>query len=180
MKLVIIESPFKGDVERNKRYLRSCIRDCINRGESPYASHRMLTDALDDNDPIERTLGIEAGLAWRNVTQPVFRNGARIHGISTMVHHVFYVDLGISDGMAFAETRYSNEGIPYEERTLPPNDPFFTAPIRPPELTEEELTMLSVCAPNLACIIEREPPRAEGETRKRAREELASLLRGIR
>ena len=65
MKLVVIESPYAGDVERNLRYLDACIRDCIGRGESPYASHKILTTALDDNDPEQRKLGIAAGLAWR-------------------------------------------------------------------------------------------------------------------
>lgn len=184
MKLVIIESPYKGnnwnDLERNKLYLRSCIRDCINRNESPYASHRMLTDALDDRNPVERVAGIQAGLAWRHVRQPVFDGAPDGYVLKyNLVCHVFYIDLGHSEGMLLSKAKYEEEGVLYEERTLPPDDPFFTAPVRPPELTEEELTMLSVCAPNLACIIEREPPRAEGETRKSAREELASLLRGV-
>jgi len=64
---VIIESPYAGDVKENLRYLRACMRDCIMRGESPYASHALLTQVgvLDDNVPKERGLGIEAGFAWR-------------------------------------------------------------------------------------------------------------------
>lgn len=61
---VIIESPYAGDVERNKKYLQRCIRFCLRNGESPYASHQMLTEALDDNDPIQRHAGIAAGFAW--------------------------------------------------------------------------------------------------------------------
>jgi hypothetical protein len=87
MRLVIIESPFGAPtaelVERNKRYLRACIRDALKRGESPYASHRMLTDALDDGDPEERKLGIAAGFAWRAMADVT----------------VVYTDLGISFGM---------------------------------------------------------------------------------
>jgi hypothetical protein len=186
LKLVIIESPYKGDnwkdLERNKRYLRSCIRDCINRGESPYASHRMLTDALDDRIPEERALGIRAGLAWRYVQQPVFDDDTD-HSIGilkyNLVRHVFYVDLGMSPGMLGAKGQYLHDGLPYEERTLPANDPFFESENRSPELTEDELTMLSVFAPNLACVIEREPPTEREGTRKLAREELAWLLRGM-
>lgn len=43
MRLVIIESPFAGDVVRNLRYLRACMRDCLRRGEAPYASHALYT-----------------------------------------------------------------------------------------------------------------------------------------
>ena len=128
MKLVIIESPYKGktpeDLERNKRYLRSCIRDCINRGESPYASHRMLTDALDDNDPVERTLGIEAGLAWRNAFRLAWRDDTP-NRVFHRVTPIFYLDLGWSNGMECARKLYVLERITYEERKLPADDPFF-------------------------------------------------------
>jgi hypothetical protein len=120
MKLVIIESPYAGDVARNLRYLRSCIRDCIKRGESPYASHRMLTDALDDNDPEERELGIKAGLAWREAMY-VTASGNLIN-----VLPVFYVDLGNSGGMRRAREKYDQEFVSCEERTLPEDDPFFS------------------------------------------------------
>ena len=39
MKLVIVESPFAGDTERNIRYARACLADCLRRGEAPFASH---------------------------------------------------------------------------------------------------------------------------------------------
>lgn len=39
MKLVILESPYAGDVCRNVDYARQCLRDCLLRGESPIASH---------------------------------------------------------------------------------------------------------------------------------------------
>lgn len=119
MKLVIIESPYKGNVPRNTRYLRSCIRDCINREESPYASHRMLTDALDDDNNIERAIGIAAGLAWRHARW--FDSGGILHRVAP----VFYVDLGWSDGMKYARKQYDAEAVPYFERKLPEDDPFF-------------------------------------------------------
>jgi hypothetical protein len=93
MKLVIIESPYKGNVPRNKLYLRACIRDCIMRGESPYASHRMLTDALDDDDPREREIGIKAGLAWRNAQTPLLSQDGRIIGYLPVLP-IFYIDMG--------------------------------------------------------------------------------------
>lgn len=118
MKLVIIESPYKGDVERNLRYLRSCIRDCIRRGESPYASHRMLTDALDDNAE-GRELGIRAGLAWRRVMWIDEKGELQV------VLPIFYVDLGWSDGMREAGELYEKENISCELRSLPSDDSFF-------------------------------------------------------
>lgn len=80
---VAIESPFAGDVERNKKYLARCVADCLKRGESPYASHAFFTQFLDDNVLEERNLGIQAGFAW-SLQADCF---------------VFYCDYGISSGM---------------------------------------------------------------------------------
>lgn len=95
MKRVIIESPYAGqgntpeerqaDVERNLRYLRACLADCLRRGEAPYASHGLYTQpgVLDDTKPEDRELGIKAGFAWRSLADAT----------------VIYTDLGMSGGM---------------------------------------------------------------------------------
>jgi len=43
MKRVIVESPYTGDIEKEKniKYVKACIRDCLLKGESPYASHAL-------------------------------------------------------------------------------------------------------------------------------------------
>lgn len=95
-KPVIIESPFKGWVSLNKAYLQACIRDTLNRGETPYASHQMLTDALDDGNPEERELGISAGLDLRTIL---------LRDKETIV--AYYTDLGWSSGMKRALAAHS-------------------------------------------------------------------------
>jgi len=101
---VIIESPYAGDVEANLAYLDRCILDCLARGQTPYASHKMLTTALDDNDPDQRKQGIDAGLAMRR----------------HFPLRAFYVDRGWSRGMEAAKVLYDEEGLPYEIRNLEP------------------------------------------------------------
>lgn len=103
-KCVIVESPYAGDVEGNLRYLRECMRDCILRGESPYASHGLLTQegVLRDGVPEERALGISAGFAWRSRADLV----------------VFYADLGISKGMQLAMDELDSAGASYEVRRI--------------------------------------------------------------
>lgn len=103
-RLVILESPYAGDVERNVAYARACLRDSLLRGESPVASHLLLTQpgVLNDEIPAERTLGIDAGLAWREVA----------HG------SVVYCDLGITSGMEYGIRRALESGVPVEYRTL--------------------------------------------------------------
>ena len=34
MRLVILESPYAGDIERNVAYARACLRDSLLRGEA--------------------------------------------------------------------------------------------------------------------------------------------------
>jgi len=105
MKLVIVESPFAGEVERNLAYARAAIADCFKRGEYPFASHLLYTQegVLDDADPRQRRLGIEAGLAW----------GSRAHLTAV------YTDFGISRGMQKGIVRAESEGRPVEYRTVP-------------------------------------------------------------
>jgi len=83
---VILESPYAGDVKRNLEYARLCVKDSLLRGESPLASHLLYTQMLDDDIPKERKLGIDAGLAWKEVADK----------------HVFYIDYGMSPGMEYA------------------------------------------------------------------------------
>ena len=85
MDLVIIESPYAGDVERHTRYVRAAMADCIARGEAPYASHALYTQpgVLRDDIDTERSLGIAAGFEWASVA--AFR--------------AVYTDCGISRGM---------------------------------------------------------------------------------
>ena len=102
MRLVILESPYAGDVEANVSYARACMHDCLLRGESPIASHLLYTQpgVLDDLVPDERALGIAAGLAWRPVAH----------------YSVFYAGRGWSRGMLAALQSARDEGRPYVVR----------------------------------------------------------------
>lgn len=104
MRLVILESPYAGDVEANVAYARACMADCLRRGEAPLASHLLYTQpgVLDDDQPEERALGIAAGLAWGRCADAT----------------VVYVDRGISTGMAEGMRRADAEGRPVEQRSL--------------------------------------------------------------
>ncbi|MCW5720753.1 MAG: hypothetical protein KIS86_06385 [Devosia sp.] len=104
MRLVIVESPFAGDVEANIEYARACVRDSLARGEAPIASHLLYTQpgVLDDDIPSERQWGIDAGLAWRAVASA----------------SVVYTDRGISKGMESGIAAARAAGNPVEFRSL--------------------------------------------------------------
>lgn len=106
MRLVVVESPFAGDVERNLRYLNAAMKDCLERGEAPYASHGLYPleagGPLDDQDPQEREWGIQAGFQWRQVADAT----------------VVYTDFGISRGMQYGIDDAEERGVPVEYRAL--------------------------------------------------------------
>lgn len=106
--LVVVESPWRGDSpgqsRRNAKYARDAIRDCLTRREVPFASHVLYagSGALDDNDPEERQLGMDAG--W------------------CMYAHADYVvvydDFGVSPGMQEGIKRARTAGLHVEYRKL--------------------------------------------------------------
>jgi hypothetical protein len=89
MKTVIIESPYKGDIKRNKEYAFKAALDSLSRGECPFGSHIFYTQFLDDSIPEQRKQGIEAGFTWWKHADLI----------------AFYTDLGWSDGMKVAIKR---------------------------------------------------------------------------
>lgn len=108
MKLVILESPYAASathsIEEHLEYARACVRDSLSRGEAPIASHLLYTQSgiLRDDVPEERVWGIEAGLAWKAVSDL----------------HVGYTDLGISRGMEYGLDQARRLGRSIELRQI--------------------------------------------------------------
>ncbi len=109
-KFVDVETPYAGrdeeQIRTNLLYARACMRDCLFRGEIPFASHLLFTQPgiLDDNIPEEREKGCVAGKeiieALPNITS------------------VVYTDLGISKGMKWGIERAEKAGRKIEYRHL--------------------------------------------------------------
>lgn len=102
MKRVILESPYRGNRERHMKYLDRAIRDSLERGEAPFASHRIYPGALSDDAPDERKLGMEAGWTWLDVVDAV----------------VVYDDHGVTSGMLEGIVRAGKSGLPIERRQI--------------------------------------------------------------
>lgn len=100
--IVIIESPYAGDVEENVEYAKRCVKDSLDRGEAPFASHLLYTQVLDDTKPEERKLGMEAGFAI----------GAKADLVAV------YVDRGMSPGMVEGFNRARARGQRTEFRSI--------------------------------------------------------------
>ena len=105
---VIIESPYKPNHHQgrallhNLEYARDCMSHSLSRGESPFLSHLLYTQVLDDAIPEERQLGLNMALAWYAVADLC----------------AVYIDLGISEGMAGGIEHAKEIGLTVEERTL--------------------------------------------------------------
>ena len=104
-RIVVVESPYSGDLDRNTAYARAAMADCLSRGEAPFASHLLYTQpgVLRDEVPEEREKGIGAGFAI----------GARADLVAV------YQDLGISPGMRLGIERAVSAGQRIEYRNLP-------------------------------------------------------------
>jgi hypothetical protein len=89
---------------RNRRYACACMRDCLARGEAPYASHLLFNQGgiLDDADSYQRSLGMQSGFA---------------HGRLFDLRAV-YVDRGVSGGMLAGITEAQLLGQTVERRSL--------------------------------------------------------------
>lgn len=100
---VIVESPFAGGFA-NVKYARACVKDCIDRGEHPFASHLLYTQKglLDDSLPEERRKGIDAAIGWLEVADFV----------------VVYMDLGVTKGMVVGITRAAKLNKPIRLRWI--------------------------------------------------------------
>ena len=103
-RLVILESPYAGDVKANIDYARRALLDSLIRGEAPFASHLLYTQpfVLDDANALERATGIAAGHAWIAVAEA----------------SVVYEDRGISLGMEAGIAAARLAGIPVEYRRI--------------------------------------------------------------
>lgn len=91
------------EVERNVKYALACMLDSLLRGESPFASHLLYTQVLDDCNPAHRELGISAGLE-------IGRN-AKLCAV--------YEDYGLTPGMLRGIALAESLGIRVMYRRLP-------------------------------------------------------------
>tara|TARA_R100001129_G_C5307375_1_gene244161 strand:+ start:1303 stop:1623 length:321 start_codon:yes stop_codon:yes gene_type:complete len=104
--LVIIESPYMGDVKSNIAYARKCMSDSLWRGEAPFASHLLYTQILDDSIPKQRMMGMQRAFEWYRCADLM----------------AVYTDNGISSGMQKGMEIAGEFGIKIEYRRLDGNN----------------------------------------------------------
>ena len=103
--LVIIESPYKGKIKTNVAYAKKCMFDSLMRGESPFASHLLYTQVLDDAIKKQRTMGMDRAFNWYKHADLM----------------AIYIDKGISNGMKKGIAVAEKFGIEMVYRSLDGN-----------------------------------------------------------
>lgn len=101
-RFVVLESPYAGDLVANLDYARKILRNSIERGETPFMSHLLYTQVLNDLDPDERKRGINLNLNMICLASAV----------------VVYTDRGISSGMQTAINHARHLGVPVLFRSI--------------------------------------------------------------
>ena len=105
--ITIIASPFRGNTpeERleNIAYARKACSHAVKRGETPFASHLLFPQFLDEDNSVERQMGMEGNYKFWPIATKV----------------AFYVDRGWSAGMKEELVKCIAEyEIPFEIRRI--------------------------------------------------------------
>lgn len=112
--VVMIESPYSGDIDRNVRYLQLAMADAmLNHNECPYASHIGMTM----HARASKYYCSDYDEKWNLLTRE------QAIRLSHNIRHrcdftVFYVDRGWSTGMKAALEYCTKNQLPYEIRSI--------------------------------------------------------------
>jgi len=75
---VYICSPYTGDTERNTERAQGHARFAFSQGYYPCAPHLYFPQFLDDNDPVQRNLGLSYALEWLAKCEEIWVFGDKI------------------------------------------------------------------------------------------------------
>lgn len=120
--LAVIESPYSaptlGLFARNVRYARAAVRDAIQLGYAPLASHLLYTQpsVLDEADADQRARGILLGhFPYTLLVSPYLRSRDTME---TRTTGLVYAELGVTAGMKAGIQTAKLCGCPVLHRTL--------------------------------------------------------------
>ena len=78
MKIIYVASPYAGDIEKNTEYAKKACLDVMNQGHAFFCPHLLYPNILDENNPSERQLGLNMGLAMLKNCDELWCYGKRI------------------------------------------------------------------------------------------------------
>lgn len=75
--LIFVCSPLSGDVARNIRRARGFARFTLDQGAVPVVPHLLYPQLLDDEDPVQREIGVRCGLSLLRGCEELWAFGDR-------------------------------------------------------------------------------------------------------
>lgn len=63
MKIIYVASPYAGDIEKNTEFAKTVCRFVMNEGHAFFCPHLLYPNILDEQNPQQRQLGLDMGLA---------------------------------------------------------------------------------------------------------------------
>lgn len=99
-KLVYICSPYRGNVEENVKNARAySLQAMIQHPDVlPIAPHLLFTQYLDDTDPEQRRIGLDAGLDLLSICDELWVYGEPSEGMAAEIKLAEELDIKIRDG----------------------------------------------------------------------------------
>ncbi len=116
MKVVILESPYSGNIQRNIAYAQRCMADSReNHGEIPIVPHLLWTQ--HHLHPTHFVSDYSEKYTLKNCGRDVSIKQIEIFR-QKADKIVFYVDYGFSKGMEYGLFHCKRNKIPYEKRKI--------------------------------------------------------------
>lgn len=101
-KLVYICSPYRGNVEENTKNARAYSLKAMTEHPDviPIAPHLLFTQFLDDNDPEQRRIGLDAGLDLLSICDELWVYGEPSEGMAAEIRLAEELCIPIRDGFS--------------------------------------------------------------------------------
>ena len=82
MKIIYVASPYAGDIEKNTEFAKTACRFVMNEGHAFFCPHLLYPNILDEQNPEQRQLGLDMGLAMLQSSDELWCFGDHIsHGM---------------------------------------------------------------------------------------------------
>ena len=128
-KLVYIASPLSGDVEKNLDFARQACLSAMAQGVTPFAPHLLYPQMLDDNDPVQRELGMKMGNQMLALCDELWLCGDRISsGMASEMKLAEELDIPVQKISTEEILNSSLDDLRWEEGPEQPPGPSMVSP----------------------------------------------------
>ena len=95
MKLIYVCSPYRGRIRRNIQNAKKYCGAISLLGDAPVAPHLLYSRFLDDDNPIERNIGMECALTLLEKCDEIYVFGGHTEGMKLEIEHAKKLNIPI-------------------------------------------------------------------------------------